>query len=77
MNVHSQQEQQQRDEQQNESTNIYLTDNSTLQTPEEERLDKNKDNRHGEDGMETNTTEDVDIDKLAGSDRAGTNERKP
>jgi hypothetical protein len=61
----------------NDSSKIYLTDNSTLQTPEEEQADKNRKRGREEDRIETNTIEDVDIDAIAGSDRAGTNERKP
>jgi hypothetical protein len=72
-----QEEQQQNNKEQSDNSNIYLTENSTLQTPEEAALDKNKDNRQAEDQIETNTIEDVDVDRLAGSDRAGTNERKP
>jgi hypothetical protein len=61
----------------NDNTRIYLTDNSTLQTPEEQQADKNRKHSPADDVIETNTIEDVDIDALAGSDRAGTNERKP
>jgi hypothetical protein len=60
-----------------DATPIYLTGNSTLQTPEEDRHDKSIDPRD-EDVMEP-SNDDIHItnaDRLAGSDRAGTAERK-
>ena len=74
--INPQEQQQQAAKEQQDTSNIYLTENSTLQTPEEESLDKNRDHSEEEDNIETRTTEDVDIDRLAGSDRAGSNERK-
>ena len=60
-----------------DTSNLYLTDNSTLQTPEETAADKNRKPDTTEEKIETNTIEEVDLDRIAGSDRAGTNERKP
>ena len=60
-----------------DTSKIYFTENSTLQTPEEEQADKNRKNGSKEERIETNTIEDVEIDAIAGSDRTGTNERKP
>jgi len=60
-----------------EPTPIYLTSDSTLQTPEEDRKDKSKDPR--EDNKIEVSNDDLHIthaDHLAGTDRAGTAERK-
>ena len=68
------------DEQQNkkgEETPIYVTDNSTLQSPAEHRHDKNIDTR--QDSSREASKDDLhetDDDRLAGSNRAGTFERK-
>ena len=56
---------------------IYFTENSTLQTPEEEQADKARKPSAAEDQIETHTLEDIDIDAIAQTDRAGTNDRKP
>lgn len=60
-----------------DETPIYLTDNSTLQTPEEDRHDKSNDPRN-DDFMEPSNDDihTTNADRLAGSDRAGTAERK-
>ena len=68
---------QQSDKNQEEETPIYLTDNSTLQTPAEHRHDKSVDTR--QDSSREASKDDLhetDDDRLAGSDRAGTFERK-
>lgn len=60
-----------------DSTPIYLTGNSTLQTPEEDAHDTSIDPRT-DDTMEP-SNDDLHItraDRMAGSDRAGTSERK-
>jgi hypothetical protein len=60
-----------------EETNIYLTGDSTLQTPEEAAKDKSKDTRE-DTTMEVSADDlhETAADRLAGSDRAGTAERK-
>lgn len=62
----------------NEPTPIYLTPNSTLQTPEEYSHDKSIDPRR-DTTMETSNDDlhTTNADRMAGSDRAGTAERKP
>ncbi|HEU4471631.1 MAG TPA: hypothetical protein VFR58_11135 [Flavisolibacter sp.] len=58
-------------------TPIYLNSGSTLQTPEEAARDKQSDPRM-DDSMEP-SNDDLHItkaDRMAGSDRAGTSERK-
>jgi hypothetical protein len=59
-------------------TPIYLTGNSTLQTPEEDRHDKSMDPRK-DDTFEPSNDDlhETPADRTAGSDRAGTSERKP
>src|SRR5438128_1741279 len=56
----------------NEPTPIYLTGDSTLQTPEEDREDKSKDPRSN-DTFEPSEDDlrETNADRLAGSDRAG------
>jgi hypothetical protein len=58
-------------------TPIYLTTDSTLQTPDEDRRDKAIDPRKDNtiDVSDTDLRES-DADKYTGSDRAGTAERK-
>lgn len=60
-----------------DAADIYLTSDSTLQTPAEDRHDKNidpeKDNTISVSNDDLHTTQ---ADRLAGSDRAGTSERK-
>ncbi len=61
-----------------DSTPIYLAGNTTLQTPEEARKDKS--NEVGQsDKIDVSNTDlrESDSDRTAGSDRAGTAERKP
>jgi hypothetical protein len=61
----------------NEPTPVYLTSDSTLQTPEEDRRDKSND--PGKDDTLSVSNDDLHEtkgDRLAGSDRAGTSERK-
>ena len=60
-----------------ETTPLHLTDDSTLQTPAEHRHDKSIDPR--QDTSREASKDDLhetDDDRLAGSDRAGTFERK-
>ncbi len=66
----------QRNSNENE-TPIYLTGDSTLQTPAEDEKDKTKDPRR-DDTMEPSNDDlhEINADRLAGSDRAGTAERK-
>lgn len=64
------------DSRQADTDKIYLTDDSTLQTPEEHETDKNRPASDEEETIMTNTLRDSDIDDVAGSDRAGTSERK-
>jgi len=61
-----------------ESTKIYLTENSTLQTPEEEELDRNTPVTKDDDKIRVSNDDlhETQADRLAGSDRAGTSERK-
>jgi hypothetical protein len=61
----------------NEPTPIYLTADSTLQTPEEDRRDSSIDPRKNT-GMEPSEDDqhESSADRFAGSDRAGTAERK-
>ena len=67
---------QQNENQDADSDKIFLTENSTLQTPEEDETDKNRGASEADEGIITNTIQDADIDDVAGSDRAGTSERK-
>jgi hypothetical protein len=62
----------------NESeTKIYLTPDSTLQTPEEDEHDKNIDVRKDNSiSVSTDDLHNTNADRFAGSDRAGTAERK-
>ena len=61
----------------NEPTRIYLTGNSTLQTPEEDIHDKSIDPRKVSTLEPSNDDlHETKADDLAGSDRAGTAERK-
>ena len=70
---------QQNDKSSNESneTKIYLTPDRTLQSPQEDQHDKSidprKDNTIGVSNYDLHKT---NADRLAGSDRAGTAERK-
>ncbi len=58
-------------------TPVYLTTDSTLQTPDEHRRDKAIDPRK-DDTIDVSGTDlrESDADKYGGSDRAGTAERK-
>lgn len=60
-----------------EETPIYLTTDSTLQTSDEAKRDKAIDPRE-DDTMDVSDTDlkETNADKYAGSDRAGTAERK-
>lgn len=61
-----------------EETPIYLTGDSTLQTPEEDRKDKANDPRRNDTFEPSNDDlHETTADRAAGSDRAGTAERKP
>ena len=61
-----------------ESTPIYLNSDSTLQTPEEDRKDKAYDPRNDDEiSVSNDDLHETKADRLAGSDRAGTAERKP
>lgn len=58
-------------------TKIYLTPDSTLQTPEEDHYDKSID--RGNDNTIAVSNDDLhetDADRFAGNDRSGTAERK-
>ena len=61
----------------NEPTPIYLTPDSTLQTPEEDRHDK-RINPEKDDSISVSNDDlhETNADRMAGSDRAGTSERK-
>jgi len=61
----------------NEPTPIYLTGDSTLQTPEEDQHDTSVDPRK-DSSMEVSNDDlhESAADRFAGSDRAGTAERK-
>ena len=68
-----------RDQHSNKSsdTKIYLTPDSTLQTPEEDRHDKSIDPRKDNTiGVSNDDLHETDADRFTGSDRAGTAERK-
>lgn len=60
-----------------EETPVYLTSDSTLQTPEEHRHDTSVDTRKDA-GLEPSKDDlhETNADRFAGSDRAGTAERK-
>jgi hypothetical protein len=60
-----------------ELTPIYLTGDSTLQTPEEDAHDKSIDPRK-DDRLDVSNDDlhETNADRFAGSDRAGTAERK-
>ena len=75
-NRESENREEQRNSKENE-TPIYLTGDSTLQTPEEDEKDKSKDPRRDE-TMEPSNDDlhEINADRLAGSDHAGTVERK-
>lgn len=58
-------------------TKIYLTPDSTLQTPEEDRHDKSIDPRKDNTiAVSNDDLHETNADRFAGSDRAGTAERK-
>jgi hypothetical protein len=58
-------------------TKIYLTPDSTLQTPEEYEHDKSIDPRKDNHiDVSNDDLHETDADRYAGSDRAGTAERK-
>jgi hypothetical protein len=60
-----------------EGTPIYLTPDSTLQTPEEDRHDKENDPRKDDTfSVSNDDLHDTKGSRLGGSDRAGTSERK-
>jgi hypothetical protein len=74
----NEEEQQERSAGASEETPIFLTGDSTLQTPEEDRHDKSKDPRE-DDRLDVSNDDlhETNADRMAGSDRAGTAERKP
>lgn len=60
-----------------EETKISLTPDSTLQTPEEDQHDKSIDPRKDNSiAVSNDDLHETDADRYAGSDRAGTSERK-
>ena len=60
-----------------EESRIFVTDNSTLQTPEEDRHDKSIDPRQDTSvSVSGYDLRESAADRVAGSDRAGTAERK-
>jgi len=61
----------------NETTSVYLTPNSTLQSPEEDKHDKGLDPRTDSSlSVSNDDLRKTDVDRYAGSDRPGTSERK-
>lgn len=70
-------DQQNQNSNENSETKIYLTPDSTLQTPQEDRhnksIDPRKDNRIA---VSKDDLHETNADRFAGSDRAGTVERK-
>ena len=71
------QEQNEQRSQDSNDTKIYLTPDSTLQTPEEDRHDKSIDPRKDNTiAVSNDDLHETKADRLAGSDRAGTAERK-
>jgi hypothetical protein len=61
----------------NEPTPIYLTPDSTLQTPGENRHDKSMDTgREDSQSVSNDDLHETNANRSAGSDRAGTAERK-
>jgi hypothetical protein len=58
-----------------EETKIYLTPDSSLQTQEEDRFDKSTDQAKN-DSLSVSREPETTADRYAGSDRAGTAERK-
>jgi hypothetical protein len=66
-----------RDQSKDNETKIYLTPDSTLQTPEEDRHDKSIDpGRDNRISVSKDDLHETAADRFAGSDRAGTAERK-
>jgi hypothetical protein len=61
-----------------DSGKLYSSENSTLQTPEEEELDKNRPASENDDHIRVSNDDihETPADRRAGSDRAGTSERK-
>lgn len=58
-------------------TKIYLTPDSTLQTPSEDQHDKSIDPRKDDTiSVSNDDLHETNADRFAGSDRAGTAERK-
>jgi len=61
----------------NNETRIYLTPDSTLQTPEEDHQDKSIDPRKDNTiAVSNDDLHETNADRLVGSDRTGTAERK-
>ncbi len=61
-----------------DSSHIYTTDGSTLQTPEEHEHDQSVDPRkNNRISISQDDLHETKGDRMAGSDRAGTAERKP
>lgn len=77
MNTGSQQQNRDRERRESDETPIYLTGDSTLQTPSEDAKDSAFDPRQ-DTSMEPSSDDlhETTADRLAGSDRAGTAERK-
>jgi hypothetical protein len=66
-----------RDQQSKDNTPIYATNDSTLQTPEEHQHDESVDPRKSSSiDVSNDDLRETKADRLAGSDRAGTAERK-
>lgn len=60
-----------------DETKIYLTPDSSLQTPEEDRHDKSIDPRKDNTvAVSNDDLHETNADRFAGSDRTGTAERK-
>ena len=61
----------------NEPTPVYLTPDSTLQSPEEDKHDKDVDPRKDNSiSVSNDDLHETDADRFAGSDRTGSSERK-
>lgn len=64
------------DQRKADETKIYLTPDSTLQSADEARRDKSDTSRPERLEVSNDDLHETDADRMAGSDRAGTAERK-
>ena len=65
-----------KEQQQQKETPIHLTEDSTLQMPEEHRRDQQVNPAHEPREVSNDDLHETVADRMAGSDRAGTAERK-